>query len=146
MGNSKPINRKIMQKILVIDDERAIRNTLREILEYEKFSVDDASDGSEGVKLIEKNKYDLILSDIKMPKMDGMEVLDRIMSITPDTPVVLISGHGNIDTAVEALKKGAYDYIAKPIDMNRLLVTVRNALDKKQLVSETKSLKKSIKE
>jgi DNA-binding NtrC family response regulator len=133
-----------MQKILVIDDERAIRNTLREILEYEKFSVDDASDGSEGVKLIEKNKYDLILSDIKMPKMDGMEVLDRIMSITPDTPVVLISGHGNIDTAVEALKKGAYDYIAKPIDMNRLLVTVRNALDKKQLVSETKSLKKKI--
>jgi two-component system nitrogen regulation response regulator NtrX len=144
VGNSKPINRKIMQKILVIDDERAIRNTLREILEYEKFSVDDASDGSEGVKLIEKNKYDLILSDIKMPKMDGMEVLDRIMSITPDTPVVLISGHGNIDTAVEALKKGAYDYIAKPIDMNRLLVTVRNALDKKQLVSETKSLKKKI--
>ncbi len=144
MGNSKPINRKIMQKILVIDDERAIRNTLREILEYEKFSVDDASDGSEGVKLIEKNKYDLILSDIKMPKMDGMEVLDRIMSIIPDTPVVLISGHGNIDTAVEALKKGAYDYIAKPIDMNRLLVTVRNALDKKQLVSETKSLKKKI--
>jgi two-component system nitrogen regulation response regulator NtrX len=144
VGNSKPINRKIMQKILVIDDERAIRNTLREILEYEKFSVDDASDGSEGVKLIEKNKYDLILSDIKMPKMDGMEVLDRIMSIIPDTPVVLISGHGNIDTAVEALKKGAYDYIAKPIDMNRLLVTVRNALDKKQLVSETKSLKKKI--
>jgi DNA-binding NtrC family response regulator len=144
VGNSKPINKKIMQKILVIDDERAIRNTLREILEYEKFSVDDASDGSEGVKLIEKNKYDLILSDIKMPKMDGMEVLDRIMSITPDTPVVLISGHGNIDTAVEALKKGAYDYIAKPIDMNRLLVTVRNALDKKQLVSETKSLKKKI--
>jgi DNA-binding NtrC family response regulator len=133
-----------MQKILVIDDERAIRNTLREILEYEKFIVDDASDGSEGVKLIEKNKYDLILSDIKMPKMDGMEVLDRIISITPDTPVVLISGHGNIDTAVEALKKGAYDYIAKPIDMNRLLVTVRNALDKKQLVSETKSLKKKI--
>lgn len=133
-----------MQKILVIDDERAIRNTLREILEYEKFIVDDASDGSEGVKLIEKNKYDLILSDIKMPKMDGMEVLDRIISITPDTPVVLISGHGNIDTAVEALKKGAYDYIAKPIDMNRLLVTVRNALDKKQLVTETKSLKKKI--
>lgn len=144
MGNSEPNNRKIMQKILVIDDERAIRNTLREILEYEKFIVDDASDGSEGVKLIEKNKYDLILSDIKMPKMDGMEVLDRIISITPDTPVVLISGHGNIDTAVEALKKGAYDYIAKPIDMNRLLVTVRNALDKKQLVSETKSLKKKI--
>jgi two-component system nitrogen regulation response regulator NtrX len=144
VGNSEPNNRKIMQKILVIDDERAIRNTLREILEYEKFIVDDASDGSEGVKLIEKNKYDLILSDIKMPKMDGMEVLDRIISITPDTPVVLISGHGNIDTAVEALKKGAYDYIAKPIDMNRLLVTVRNALDKKQLVSETKSLKKKI--
>lgn len=144
MGNSEPNNRKIMQKILVIDDERAIRNTLREILEYEKFIVDDASDGSEGVKLIEKNKYDLILSDIKMPKMDGMEVLDRIISITPNTPVVLISGHGNIDTAVEALKKGAYDYIAKPIDMNRLLVTVRNALDKKQLVSETKSLKKKI--
>lgn len=133
-----------MQKILVIDDERAIRNTLREILEYEKFSVDDASDGAEGVKLIEKNKYDLILSDIKMPKMDGMEVLERIMTITPDTPVVLISGHGNIDTAVEALKKGAYDYIAKPIDMNRLLVTVRNALDKKQLVTETKTLKKKI--
>ncbi|MCC7051252.1 MAG: sigma-54-dependent Fis family transcriptional regulator [Bacteroidia bacterium] len=133
-----------MYKILIIDDERAIRNTLREILEYEKFTVDDASDGAEGIKLIEKNKYDLILSDIKMPKMDGLEVLERVLSITPETPVVIISGHGNIETAVEALKKGAYDYIAKPIDMNRLLVTTRNALDKKQLVSETKNLKKKI--
>lgn len=133
-----------MHKILVIDDERAIRNSLREILEYENFEVDDSPDGADGIKLIEKNKYDLILSDIKMPKMDGLEVLERVLAISPETPVVIISGHGTIETAVEALKKGAYDYISKPIDMNRLLVTVRNALDKKQLISETKILKKKI--
>lgn len=133
-----------MKRVLVIDDERPIRNTLKEILEYENFKVDDAADGNEALSLIAKNKYDLILSDIKMPKMDGLELLEKIQSQQPDVPIVMISGHGNIDTAVEALKKGAYDYIAKPIDMNRLLVTVRNAFDKKELVVETKILKKKI--
>ena len=132
-----------MAKILVIDDEKSIRNTLREILEYEKFSVDDAADGVEGIDLVKKNQYDIVLCDIKMPKMDGIEVLEQIMSLS-DVPVVMISGHGNIETAVEAIKKGAFDYISKPLDLNRLLITIRNAMDKGHLVTETKVLKKKV--
>jgi len=132
-----------MSKILVIDDERSIRNTLREILQYEKYEVDDAADGPEGLKLLESNKYNTILCDIKMPKMDGIEVLEKILLIT-DTPVIMISGHGTIDTAVEAIKKGAFDYISKPLDLNRLLITIRNAMDKSILVDETKILKRKI--
>jgi len=132
-----------MPKILIIDDERSIRNTLREILEYEKFTVDDAPDGMEGLKLISAGKYDVILCDVKMPKMDGIEVLDQVLKMT-DTPMIMISGHGTIDTAVEAIKKGAYDYIAKPLDLNRLLVSIRNALERKILVDETKMLKRKI--
>ncbi len=132
-----------MSKMLVIDDERSIRKTLREILEYEKYQVDDAENGIKGLELIKQNKYDVVLLDIKMPRMDGMEVLDRILEIT-DVPVIMISGHGTIETAVDSIKKGAYDYIAKPPDMNRLLITVRNALDRTDLVNETKKLKRKV--
>ncbi len=134
-----------MAKILVIDDEKSIRRTLREILEYEKFNVDDAENGITALKKIGKNKYDVILLDIKMPQMDGIEVLEHIMK-TSDTPVIMISGHGTIDTAVESIKKGAFDYIAKPLDLNRLLITIRNAMDKSDLISETKELKKKVSE
>lgn len=133
-----------MAKILIIDDEKSIRKTLREILEYEKYQVDEAADGIEGLSLIQKEKYDIILCDIKMPKMDGIEVLDKVMQMSIDTPVVMVSGHGNIETAVEAVKKGAFDFIAKPLDLNRLLVTIRNAMDKLVLVKETKVLKKKV--
>ena len=133
-----------MAKLLIIDDEKSIRKTLREILEYEKYAVDEAADGAEGLQMIQKEKYDIILCDIKMPKMDGIEVLDKIMQLAIDTPVVMISGHGNIETAVEAVKKGAFDFIAKPLDLNRLLVTIRNAMDKSTLVTETKVLKKKV--
>jgi DNA-binding NtrC family response regulator len=133
-----------MAKLLIIDDEKSIRKTLREILEYEKFSVDEASDGAEGIALIQKNSYDIILCDIKMPKMDGIELLEKAMILTPDTPIVMISGHGNIETAVEAVKKGAFDFISKPLDLNRLLVTIRNAVDRSSLVTETKVLKKKV--
>lgn len=132
-----------MAKILVIDDEKSIRNSLRDILEYEKYEVDDAADGNEGLELVKKNPYDVILCDIKMPRMDGIEVLENIMKLC-DTPVVMISGHGNIETAVEAIKKGAFDYIAKPLDLNRMLITIRNAMDKGHLVNETKVLKKKV--
>ena len=132
-----------MARILVIDDEKSIRNTLREILEYEKYKVDDAIDGIEGLELINKNEYDVILCDIKMPQMDGIEVLENILK-SHDTPVIMISGHGNIDTAVEAIKKGAFDYISKPLDLNRLLITIRNAMDKSRLITETKVLKKQV--
>ncbi|MCK4678404.1 MAG: sigma-54-dependent Fis family transcriptional regulator [Bacteroidales bacterium] len=132
-----------MAKILVIDDEKSIRNTLREILEYEKFEVNDANDGMTALELIGKNNYDVILCDIKMPQMDGIEVLEKTIGLT-DTPVVMISGHGTIETAVEAIKKGAYDYIAKPLDLNRLLITIRNAMDKSTLISETKVLRKKV--
>ena len=130
-------------KILIIDDERSIRRTLRDILEYEKYEVDDAEDGIQAIEKLENQTYDLILCDIKMPKMDGMEVLEKALEIS-DAPVVMISGHGNIETAVTAIKKGAYDYIAKPLDLNRLLVTVRNALDKGTLLNETKRLRKKV--
>jgi len=133
-----------MAKILIIDDEKSIRKTLREILEYEKYYVDEAPDGIEGLALIKKEKYDIVLCDIKMPKMDGIELLEKVMEFSADTSLVMISGHGNIETAVEAVKKGAFDFIAKPLDLNRLLVTIRNAMDKSTLVTETKALKKKI--
>ncbi len=133
-----------MSKVLVIDDERAIRNTLKEILEYEKFKVETAEDGPTGLDLIQRNNYDVVLLDIKMPKMDGMEVLDAMMEITNDTPIIMISGHASIDNAVEAIKKGAYDFIEKPLDLNRLLITLRNALDKTHLITETKKLRKKV--
>ncbi len=132
-----------MAKILIIDDEKAIRNTLRDIFEVEKYDVDDAEDGIVGLEMIEKNEYDVILCDIKMPKMDGIEILEKALQIT-DTPIIMISGHGTIDTAVDSIKKGAYDYISKPPDLNRLLVTIRNAMDKSQLITETKVLRKQI--
>jgi two-component system, NtrC family, nitrogen regulation response regulator NtrX len=132
-----------MKRILVIDDEKSIRNTLKEILEHEKYEVDTAGSGGEGLGLMKEKEYDVLLLDIKMPEMDGMEVLAEVMQLY-DIPVIMISGHGTIETAVEALKMGAYDYIAKPLDLNRLLVTVRNALDRSRLVSETKVLKKKI--
>lgn len=133
-----------MPNILIIDDERSIRSTLREILEYEKFKVDDAEDGQAGLDKLGKNQYDVVLCDIKMPKVDGLDVLDKILSREDDIPVIMISGHGNIDTAVDALKKGAYDFIEKPLDLNRILVSVRNALDRTVLVEETKVLKRKI--
>lgn len=132
-----------MSYILVIDDEEPIRNALREILEYEKFKVLEAENGIIGLDLLKKNKVDVVLCDIKMPQMDGIEVLEKIQEFS-DVPVVMISGHGNIETAVEAIKRGAFDYISKPLDLNRLLVSVRNALDRHMLVSETKILKQKI--
>lgn len=133
-----------MALILIIDDEKSIRNTLKEILEYEKFSVEEAAEGSEALRMIEEKNFDAILCDIKMPKMDGIEVLEKIIQTKPDIPVIMISGHGNIDNAVEAIKKGAFDYISKPLDLNRLLVTLRNALDRNTLVNETKTLRKKV--
>ena len=133
-----------MSKILVIDDERSIRNTLKDILEYEKYEVDLAEDGQKGLEIFRSAEYDVVLCDIKMPGMDGIEVLENLFSIAPDVPVVMISGHGNIDTAVESIKKGAFDFIEKPLDLNRLLITIRNAMDKSSLVTETRILKKKV--
>ena len=120
--------------ILIIDDEKSIRGTLKEILEYEKYEVDEAEDGMKGLALMEKKRYDIVLCDIKMPKMDGIEVLGKIREKGLDSPVVMISGHGNVETAVESLKNGAYDFISKPLDLNRVLVTIRNAMDQSTLV------------
>ncbi len=133
-----------MSRILVIDDERSIRNTLKDILEYEKYEVDLAEDGIKALDKVKSAEYDIILCDIKMPGMDGIEVLEKLTELKPDTPVVMISGHGNIDTAVDSIKKGAFDYIEKPLDLNRLLITIRNAMDKSSLVTETKILKKKV--
>lgn len=133
-----------MAKILIVDDERAIRNTLREILEYEDYEVEDVDNGIDGLALIQKQNFDLVLCDIKMNKMDGMEVLSEGLAIKPDLPFIMISGHGTIETAVEASKKGAYDFISKPPDLNRLLITVRNALERGNLVTETKVLKRKV--
>ncbi|WP_242918370.1 sigma-54-dependent transcriptional regulator [Pontibacter liquoris] len=133
-----------MPKVLIVDDERAIRSTLKEILEFEDYNVDEAEDGEKALQLMGKAKYDVVLCDIKMPGMDGIEVLEKAMALVPDTPFIMISAHGTIDTAVEATKKGAYDFLQKPPDLNRLLVSVRNALDKSTLVTETKILKKKI--
>jgi len=120
-----------MSKILVIDDEKSIRNSLKDVLGYEKYKIEEAEDGMQGLSMIQNNNYDLILCDIKMPKMDGIDVLEMALEKKPESLFVMISGHGTIETAVEALKKGAYDFLEKPIDLNRLLVTVRNAFDKK---------------
>ncbi len=131
-------------KILLIDDDRSIRRTLKEILEYEDYKVEEAKDGIEGMVKIKTNKYDVVFLDIKMPKMDGMEVLENAQKIRPDLPIIMISGHGTMETAVEAVKKGAFDFIAKPPDLNRLLITVRNALDKSSLITETKVLRRKV--
>ena len=133
-----------MAKILIIDDERAIRNTLKEILEFENYVVDVAENGREGVELATSSAYDLIFSDIKMPEMDGIEVLTSLREAEVESPVVMISGHGNIETAVDCIRRGAVDFIEKPIDLNRLLITTKNALEKKSLVQETKVLKKKV--
>jgi two-component system nitrogen regulation response regulator NtrX len=133
-----------MSKILVIDDERAIRNTLKEVLEYEKHEVDLAEDGPTGLELFSANTYDIVLCDIKMAKMDGIEVLGKLLEISSNEPVIMISGHGNIDTAVEAIKKGAYDFLEKPLDLNRLLITIRNAMDKSTLITQTQVLKNKV--
>ncbi|RYE25761.1 MAG: sigma-54-dependent Fis family transcriptional regulator [Sphingobacteriales bacterium] len=132
------------QSILIVDDEKAIRKTLSEILSFEGFTIDEAADGVEAIKKIKEGNYDCVLCDIKMPKMDGIEVLEQTREHKPDTPFIVISGHGNIETAVEAVKKGAYDFISKPPDLNRLLITIRNAMDKNSLVAETKQLRKRI--
>lgn len=133
-----------MAKILIIDDEKAIRNALRDILEHEKHTVEEAEDGLIGLEKAKKGGFDVVLCDIKMPKMDGIEVLVKLMVHNDSIPVVMLSGHGTIDTAVEALKKGAYDFIQKPPDLNRILVTLRNALDRGTLVQETRSLRKKV--
>ena len=131
-------------KILIIDDERSIRNSLKEILMDEGYDVDVAENGVQGCSMVEKEKYDIIFCDIKMPEMDGMEVLDKLTNLGIDAAIVMISGHGDIDTAVECIKKGAFDFIQKPLDLNRILITIKNATDKVYLVKETKSLKKKV--
>lgn len=131
-------------KILVVDDERSIRNTLKDILEFEKYEVDLAEDGLIALEKVKTTTYDAIFIDIKMPQMDGIEVLEKMRNDGIETPIVMISGHGTIETAVECIKKGAYEFIEKPIDLNRLLVVTRNALDKTNLVAQTKMLKKKV--
>src|SRR5438270_2023058 len=131
-----------MHSILVVDDEKAIRKTLSEILSFEGYKIDEAGDGEEGLKRFKEKTYDVILCDIKMPKVDGIDFLQKAVEVNPDIPIIMISGHGNIETAVEAVKKGAYDFIQKPPDLNRLLITIRNAMERNSLVSETKSLKR----
>jgi len=133
-----------MSRILIIDDERAIRRTLKEILEFEEFEVDEAENGKDGLAKALAKSYDIIFCDIKMPGMDGMEVLDELVKAKNESPVIMISGHGNIDTAVQAIKKGAFDFIEKPLDLNRILVTIRNAKDKTRFVEETKVLKTTV--
>lgn len=133
-----------MASILIIDDEKAIRKTLTEILSFEGYKIDEAADGEEGLKRFTEKNYDLVLCDIKMPKLDGIEFLERAKMLHPDVPIIMISGHGNIDTAVEAVKKGAFDYISKPPDLNRLLITLRNATEKQELVTQTKVLKRKV--
>ncbi|MGZ3838327.1 MAG: sigma-54-dependent transcriptional regulator [Flavisolibacter sp.] len=131
-----------MATILIIDDERAIRKTLTEILSFEGYKIDEAADGEEGLKKFKDKTYDAVLCDIKMPKIDGIDFLQKAFETNPDVPVIMISGHGNIETAVEAVKKGAYDFIQKPPDLNRLLITIRNAMERNTLVNETKTLKR----
>jgi len=133
-----------MADILIIDDEKAIRKTLTEILSFEGYKIEEAADGEEGLKKFKEKSFDLVLCDIKMPKLDGIEFLQKAGESNPDVPIIMISGHGNIETAVEAVKKGAYDYISKPPDLNRLLITIRNAMDKSSLVTETKVLKRRV--
>lgn len=133
-----------MPSILIIDDEKSIRKTLTEILSYEGYKIEEAADGEEGLKKFRSGSFDIVLCDIKMPKLDGIEFLERAREINDEIPIIIISGHGNIDTAVEAVKKGAYDYISKPPDLNRMLITLRNAMEKHTLVAETKVLKRKV--
>ncbi|MCC6458841.1 MAG: sigma-54-dependent Fis family transcriptional regulator [Saprospiraceae bacterium] len=134
-----------MAKILIVDDEMPIRRILREILEFEQYEVEEAADGLECVAKVQREKYDVVIMDIKMPKMDGIEALERLQILSPETPVIMVSGHGTIDTAVEAVKKGAFDFISKPPDLNRMLITVRNAMEKSELVTTTRVLQKQVK-
>jgi len=131
-------------KVLIIDDERSIRNSLKEILADEGYDVDVAEDGAQGLALADKEKYSIIFCDIKMPGMDGVEVLDKLVEMGIDSAVVMISGHGDISTAVECIKKGAFDFIPKPLDLNRILITIKNATEKVSLVKETRILKKKV--
>jgi len=133
-----------MSKILVIDDEKSIRNSLKEILEYEKHKVTIAENGMQGMEILAKDDFEILLLDIKMPEMDGMEVLEKVNEMYPELQVIMISGHGNVDTAVKAVKTGAYDFIEKPLDLNRLLVTIHNATDRTELINETKTLRRKI--
>ena len=133
-----------MAEIIIIDDEKAIRETLKEILEYEKHTISIAEDGKKGLEKVRENKYDLVFCDIKMPEMDGMEFLERVNLLGIDVPIVMISGHANIETAVESVVKGAFDFLEKPLDLNRVLVTVRNALDRQSLEKETKTLRRKV--
>ena len=133
-----------MPRVLVVDDEAAIRRALRDILEFEKYEVVEATNGTECLVKLKQGKFDLIILDIKMPQMDGLDALDRISLLVPETPVVMISGHADIETAVETVKKGAFDFISKPLDLNRLLITLRNALDKSTLIGEKKALQKKV--
>lgn len=132
-----------MSKILIVDDEKSVRETLREMLEYEGYEVVEADSGLQALDLFSQNSFDVVLCDIKMPGMDGMELLDKILQ-SYDIPVIMISGHGTIDTAVDAIKKGAFDFIIKPFDLNRLLISIRNALDRSNLMEETKRLKSKL--
>lgn len=132
-----------MARILVVDDESSIRKTLKDILEFEKHKVELAPNGADALDLFREDEFDAVLLDIKMPEMDGLEVLEKMMQIR-EAPVIMISGHGTIETAVEAIKKGAYDFIVKPPDLNRLLITIRNAIEKKELVTQTRQLKQEI--
>src|SRR5580704_16452451 len=133
-----------MANVLIADDEKSIRKTLREILEYEGYKVEEAEDGAKAFDMLKDGGYDCALVDIKMPKMDGMEVLEKLQGTDAETPIIMISGHGTVENAVEAVKKGAYDFISKPPDLNRLLITVRNAMEKANLVTETKVLKRKV--
>jgi two-component system, NtrC family, nitrogen regulation response regulator NtrX len=133
-----------MPSILIIDDEKSIRKTLNEILSFEGYKIEEAADGEEGLKKFKEKNFDIVLCDIKMPKLDGIEFLEKAREINDELPIIIISGHGNIETAVEAVKKGAYDYISKPPDLNRMLITLRNAMEKTTLVAETKVLKRRV--
>ncbi|HEU5163954.1 MAG TPA: sigma-54 dependent transcriptional regulator [Chitinophagaceae bacterium] len=133
-----------MADILIIDDEKAIRKALTEILSAEGYKTEEAGDGEEGLKKFKERSYDVVLCDIKMPKLDGIEFLQKATESNADVPVIMISGHGNIETAVDAVKKGAFDYISKPPDLNRMLITIRNAMDRSSLVTETKVLKRKV--
>ena len=133
-----------MPTLLIVDDEKSIRKTLSEILSFEGYKIEEAADGEEGLKLFREKTYDAVLCDIKMPRVDGIDFLQKAGEINPDVPVIMISGHGNIETAVEAVKKGAYDFIQKPPDLNRLLITIRNAMERNTLVHEAKTLKRKV--
>jgi DNA-binding NtrC family response regulator len=133
-----------MPRILVVDDEELNRETLKDILENEGYDIEIAVNGEEALQIIKKGKLDVVLCDIKMPKVDGMEVLEKSMELAPDLPIIMISGHGTVETAVEAAKKGAFDFISKPPDLNKMLITIRNALDRSTLITETKTLKRKV--